>query len=160
MWISLLRFDEFIHLLQILFKQRVEAPNLYTFCVKSMLNSRTEYEYHLIKFRFDSGKTIIMISPWVLFRYPIRCLPDSKVRVANMGLPGSWRPHVGPTLAPWILLSQSLEAARFVFRIIQLFWNFTSASATLLPMYLSNFEATLLFKQVISWLRDLKRFYD
>ena len=32
-------------------------------------------------------------------------IPDNKVRVANMGPPGSWRPQVGPTLAPWILLS-------------------------------------------------------
>ena len=31
-------------------------------------------------------------------------IPDSKVHGANMGPPGSYRPQMGPMLAPWILL--------------------------------------------------------
>ena len=34
--------------------------------------------------------------------------PESKVDGANMGPPGSCRPQLGPTLAPWTLLSGSL----------------------------------------------------
>ena len=34
-----------------------------------------------------------------------RNLPDSKVHGANMAPPGSCRPHMGPMLAPWTLLS-------------------------------------------------------
>ena len=55
---------------------------------------------------------------------------------------------------PW-----SLEAARFVFRIVRSLWNLPGTSVALLPMYLSNFKATQLFKLPISQLRDM-RCYD
>ena len=38
-------------------------------------------------------------------------------------------------------ISQSLEAARFVFRIVQSLWNLTGTSAAGLPECLSNFKA-------------------
>ena len=38
-------------------------------------------------------------------------------------------------------ISQSLEATRFVFRIVRSFWNLTGTSAAVLPTWLSNFKA-------------------
>ena len=57
-------------------------------------------------------------------------------------------------------ISWSLEAARFVFRIVPSLWNLTDTSAALLPMCLSNFNAIRQFKVPISWLRDFTRSYD
>ena len=57
-------------------------------------------------------------------------------------------------------VSWSLEAARFVFRIVRSLWNLTGTSAALLPMCLSNFKAMRQFKVPISWLRDFTRSYD
>ena len=57
-------------------------------------------------------------------------------------------------------LSHSLEAARFVFRIIRPLWNLTGISTALLPKCMPNFEAMWWFKLPISRLRDFMRFYD
>ena len=57
-------------------------------------------------------------------------------------------------------ISWSLEATRFVFRVVRSLWNLTGTSAALLPMCLSNFKAIRLFKVPISWLRDFTRSYD
>ena len=57
-------------------------------------------------------------------------------------------------------ISSSLEAARFVFRIVRSLWNLTGTSAAVLPMCLSNFKAIRQFKVPISWLRDLTRSYE
>ena len=57
-------------------------------------------------------------------------------------------------------ISWSLEAARFVFRIVRSFWNLTGTSAALLPMRLSNFKAIRQFKVPMSWLRDFTRSYE
>ena len=57
-------------------------------------------------------------------------------------------------------ISWSLEAARFVFRIVWSLWNLTGTSAALLPMCLPNFKAILQFKVPISWLRDFTRSYE
>ena len=54
----------------------------------------------------------------------------------------------------------SLEAARFVFRIIRSLCNLTGTSAAVLPMCLSNFKAIRQFKVPISWLRDFTRSYE
>ena len=56
-------------------------------------------------------------------------------------------------------ISSSLEAARFVFRIVLSFWNLTGTSAAVLPMCMSNFKTIRQFKVPISWLRDLTRSY-
>ena len=57
-------------------------------------------------------------------------------------------------------ISWSLEAARFVFRIVWSLWNLTGTSAAVLPMCLSNFKAIRQFKVPISWLRDFTRSYE
>ena len=57
-------------------------------------------------------------------------------------------------------ISWSLEAARFVFRIVWSLWNLTGTSAALLPMCLSNFKAIQQFKVPISWLRNFTRSDD
>ena len=57
-------------------------------------------------------------------------------------------------------ISWSLEATRFVFRIVRSLWNLTGTSAALLPMCLSNFKAIQQFKVPILWLRDFTRSYD
>ena len=57
-------------------------------------------------------------------------------------------------------ISWSLEAARFVFRIVRSLWNLTGTSAAVLPMCLSNFKAIRQFKVPISWLRDFTRSYE
>ena len=57
-------------------------------------------------------------------------------------------------------ISLSLEAARFVFRIVRSLWNLTGTSAAVLPMCLSNFKAIWQFKVPISWLRDFTRSYE
>ena len=57
-------------------------------------------------------------------------------------------------------ISLSLEAARFVFRIVRSLWNLTGTSAAVLPMCLSNFKAIRQFKVPISWLRDFTRSYE
>ena len=51
-------------------------------------------------------------------------------------------------------ISWSLEATRFVFRIVRSLWNLTGTSAAVLPMCLSNCKAIRQFKVPISWLRD------
>ena len=57
-------------------------------------------------------------------------------------------------------ISLSLEAAKFVFRIVRSLWNLTGTSAAVLPMCLSNFKAIQQFKVSISWLRDFTRSYE
>ena len=57
-------------------------------------------------------------------------------------------------------ISSSLEAARFVFRIVRSLWNLTGTSAAVLPMCLSNFKTIRQFKVQISWLRDFTRSYE
>ena len=57
-------------------------------------------------------------------------------------------------------ISWSLDAARFVFRIVRQLWNLTGTSAALLPTWLSNFTAIRYFKLPISRLRDFTRSYD
>ena len=42
-------------------------------------------------------------------------------------------------------ISQSLEAPRFVFRIVRSLWNLAGTSAALLPRYLSNLKAIRTF---------------
>ena len=56
-------------------------------------------------------------------------------------------------------ISQSLEAARFVFRIVPSLWNLTGTSAAGLPKCLSNFKAMRKFELPISRLRDFTRSY-
>ena len=56
---------------------------------------------------------------------------------------------------PW-----SLEAARFVFKIVRSLWNLTGTSAALLSKCLSNFKAMRWFKLPISRLRDFMWSYD
>ena len=55
---------------------------------------------------------------------------------------------------------QSLEATRFVFRIVWSLWSLTGTSAAVLPICLSNFKAIWLFKLPISQLQDFTRSYD
>ena len=57
-------------------------------------------------------------------------------------------------------ISSSLEAARFVFRIVRSLCNLTGTSAAVLPMCLSNFKAIRKFKVPIPWLRDFTRSYE
>ena len=57
-------------------------------------------------------------------------------------------------------ISQRLEAARFVFRIVRSLWNLTGTLTALLPRCLSNFKVMWWFKLSISWLRDFTRSYD
>ena len=57
-------------------------------------------------------------------------------------------------------ISWSLEAARFVFRIVRSLWNLTGTSAAVLPMCLSNCKAIRQFKVPISWLRDFTISYE
>ena len=57
-------------------------------------------------------------------------------------------------------ISPSLEAARFVFRIVRSLWNLTGTSAAVLPMCLSNFKTIRQFKVPISWLLDFTRSYE
>ena len=57
-------------------------------------------------------------------------------------------------------ISSSLEATRFVFRIVRSLWNLTGTSAAVLPMCLSSFKAIRQFKVRISWLRDFTRSYE
>ena len=77
---------------------------------------------------------------------------------------GFWRQKHGPVLisekTSYRRISWSLEATRFVFRIVPSFWNLTGTSAALLPMCLSNFKAIRQFKVPISWLRDFTRSYE
>ena len=49
-------------------------------------------------------------------------------------------------------ISQSLEAARLVFRIVRSLWNLTGASAAALPMFLSNFK--------VMWLNYQSRSFE
>ena len=79
--------------------------------------------------------------------------------------PGIFRSHhQGPVSiskkTSYRKISWSLEAARFVFRIVWSLWNLTGTSAALLPMCLSNFKSIRQFKVPISWLRDFTRSYD
>ena len=57
-------------------------------------------------------------------------------------------------------ISQSLEAARLVFRIERSHWNLTGTSAAVLPMCLSNLKAMRWFKLPISRLRFFTSSYD
>ena len=61
---------------------------------------------------------------------------------------------------PYCKISLSLEAARFVLRIVRSPWNMTGTSATMLLMCLANFKATRYFKLPILRLRNLTRSYN
>ena len=54
-------------------------------------------------------------------------------------------------------ISQSIEAVSFVFRNVRLLWNFTSTSAGLLSMCVTNIKAMWLSKLLISRLQDFTR---
>ena len=56
-------------------------------------------------------------------------------------------------------ISQSLEAARYLFRIVWSLSNVTGTSTTVLPICLSNFKAIRWFKLPISQFRDFTRSY-
>ena len=81
----------------------------------------------------ESACRIVCDSNWVLFQYQIRRL--------------IWR-------------SQSLHAARFVFRSVRSLRILTCTSAAVLSMCLSNFKAVRQFKLPILRLRDFTRSYD
>ena len=55
-------------------------------------------------------------------------------------------------------ISRSLEAARFVFKLVPSLWNLTSTSAAPLPRCLLNIRAIRSLKHPISRLRDFARF--
>ena len=57
-------------------------------------------------------------------------------------------------------ITQSIEAARVVFRIVWSFYNLTVTSAAVLPIWLSNSTAIKWFKLPISQLRDFRRSTD
>ena len=57
-------------------------------------------------------------------------------------------------------ISWSLEAARFVIRIVRSLWNLAGTSAAPLPKCLSNFKVKRKLKLRISRLRDFTRSYD
>ena len=57
-------------------------------------------------------------------------------------------------------ISQILEAARFVFRIVWSLWKLINTLAAVLPMCLLTFRAMQWFKLPISWLRPFRRCYD
>ena len=57
-------------------------------------------------------------------------------------------------------ISLSLEAARFVFRIVRSLWNLTGALAAVLLMCVSNFKVMQWFKLLISLLRTFTRSYN
>ena len=57
-------------------------------------------------------------------------------------------------------ISQSLEAARFAFRIVRSPWNLTGTPAAQLPKCLSNFKAIRIFQQPILNLRHFARCHD
>ena len=65
-----------------------------------------------------------------------------------------------PDKTSYCKISSSLEAARFVFRIVRSLWNLADTSAALLPKCLSNFKAMLWYELQISRLRDFSRSYD
>ena len=60
----------------------------------------------------------------------------------------------------YMKFSRSLEAARFLFRLVRSHWNLTGTTAAVLPKCQSNFKAMRSFKRSISWLRDFTRSYD
>ena len=57
-------------------------------------------------------------------------------------------------------ISWSLEAARFVFRIVRSLWNLAGTSVALLPKCVSNFKAMRKFKLRISRFRAFTRSCD
>ena len=57
-------------------------------------------------------------------------------------------------------ISQSLEAARFVFRFVRSLWNLTGTSTALLLMCQSNFKAIRIFQHPISHIRVFTRSHD
>ena len=59
-----------------------------------------------------------------------------------------------------IVTSRKVEAARFIFRVVQSPWTLTGASAALLSMCLSDFKAMRWFELPISRFRDFTRSYD
>ena len=66
---------------------------------------------------------------------------------------GFWAPFQYPT--SYCKISRSLEAARFVFKIVRGLWNLTWTSAALLPMCLSSFKAMRSFKLPTSRRREI-----
>ena len=75
-------------------------------------------------------------------------------------LPVSWALFQYPTIRVYCYFLQSLEAARFVFRIVRSLWNLIGTSAAVLLKCLSNYKAMPKFKLPISRLRDLRSSYD
>ena len=62
--------------------------------------------------------------------------------------------------ASYCKISQSLEAARFVFRVVGSLWSLTGTTAAMLPTCLSNFKLMRQFKWQISRLQDFTRSHD
>ena len=102
---------------------------------------------------------------WVLIQYK-SAVPNSKIKrsddhlISTMAFPilirwhlynDSWPrtiqklKHPGPVPISdkpyYCKISQSLEAAKYLLRIIRSLWNLTGTSAATLPMCLSNFKA-------------------
>ena len=89
---------------------------------------------HLIKYVHNGPKCDLLWSAGAVYLMPCSYLVCG---------------HKGPVAislkTSYCKILQSLEAARFVFRIVRLLWNLTGTSATLLPMCLSNFKAIRTF---------------
>ena len=113
--------------------------------------------------RFPHGKTdpVSMSVTWPSFNNQGPVSISDKTSYRKI----SWSSRVGHL---WHLgtigsRSRSLDATRFVFRIVRSLWNVTGTSAALLavlPMCLSDSKAIRWFKLLISRLRDFMRSYD
>ena len=91
--------------------------------------------------------------PRVPFQYPIRHLIVRSREVPVLATCGTWELSFRSRF-------RSLNATRFVFRIVRSLWNVTGTSAALLPMYLSDSKVIWWFKLLISRLWDFMRSYD
>ena len=74
-------------------------------------------------------------------------------------IPNTWTPFQYPIRRPCCKISQGIEAARLLFRIIRSLWNLAGTSAAVLPISLSNFKALKKLKSPISRLRDFTSSY-
>ena len=112
-----------------------------------------------------------ILSTWSSYCDRIRGLSFGVALVLHLGCGGNIRRYDGTLiLGPvpisdntfYPKISPSLEAARLVHvvLIIASLWNFTCASAALLPRCLSNFRAIGQFYTPISRLRDFARSYN
>ena len=82
------------------------------------------------------------------FRLSRRSIPvtadKTLSRLLHFNVNPTWNRALGPVSisekTSFRKISSSLEAARFVFRIVRSLWNLTGTSAAVLPMCLSNFK--------------------